>query len=66
MPNMVVIIFSHNKALLAQRNEPDTTVPPCNCRAEASCPIKDYATKSLSFKSHPNIRWHCQELLWLS
>ena len=46
MPNMAVIISRHNKALLAQRTEPANTVPPCNCRAKTSCPMKGQCHKS--------------------
>ena len=40
MPNMAAIISRHNKALLVHRTEPVNTVPPCNCRAKTSCPMK--------------------------
>ena len=40
MPNMAIIISRHNKALLAQRTKPASTVSPCNCRAKTSCLMK--------------------------
>ena len=40
MPNMAAIISRHNKALLAQRTEPASTVPPCNYRAKTIRPMK--------------------------
>ena len=46
MPNMAAIISRHNKALLAQRTEPASTVPPCNCRAKTSCPMKGQCRES--------------------
>ena len=46
MPNMAAIISRHNKALLAQRTEPANTVPPFNCRAKTSCPMKGLCHKS--------------------
>ena len=46
MPNMAAIIFSHNKALLAQRTELANTVPPCNCRAKTSCLMKRLCCES--------------------
>ena len=46
MPNMAAIISRHNKALLAQRTEPTSTVPPCNCRAKTSCPMKGQCRES--------------------
>ena len=46
MPNIAVIISRHNKALLVQRTEPASTVPPCNCRAKTSCPMKGQCRES--------------------
>ena len=46
MPNMAAIISRHNKALLTQRTEPANTVPPCNCRAKTSCPMKGQCRES--------------------
>ena len=46
MPNMAAIISRHNKALLAQRTKPASTVPPCNCRAKTSCPMKGQCRES--------------------
>ena len=46
MPNMAAIISRHNKALLAQRTEPANTVPPCNCKAKTSCPMKGQCRKN--------------------
>ena len=39
MPNMATIISSHNKNLLSNKQEPETTIPPCNCRNSANCPL---------------------------
>ena len=44
MPNMAAIISRHNKALLTQR--PASTVPPCNCRAKTSFPMKGQCRES--------------------
>ena len=46
MPNMAAIISRHNKALLAQRIEPASTIPPCNCRAKTSCSMKGQCRES--------------------
>ena len=46
MPNMAAIISGHNKALLAQKTEPASTVPPCNCRAKTSCTMKGQCRES--------------------
>ena len=46
MLNMAAIIFRHNKALLAQRPEPANSVPPCNCRAKTSFPMKGLCHES--------------------
>ena len=46
MPNMAAIISRHNKALLVQRTEPASTVPPCNCRAKTSRLMKGQCHKS--------------------
>ena len=46
MPNMAAIISRHDKALLAQRSEPASTVPPFNCRAKTSCPMKGQCRES--------------------
>ena len=46
MPNMAAIISRRNKALLAQRTEPANTIPPCNCRAKTSCPMKGQCRES--------------------
>ena len=46
MPNMAAIIYRHNKALLAQRTEPASTAPSCNCRAKTSCPMKGQCRES--------------------
>ena len=46
MPNMAAIISRHNKTLLAQRTEPASTVPPCNCRAKTNCPMKGQCRES--------------------
>ena len=46
MPNMAAIISRHNKALLAQRTEPASTVPPCNYSTKTSCPIKGLCRES--------------------
>ena len=52
MPNMAAIIFRQNKALLAQRTEPSSTVPPCNCRAKTSCPLKgQHRESSIIYKA---------------
>ena len=32
MPNMAIIIASHNKNLLGNKQKPKTTIPPCNWR----------------------------------
>ena len=39
MPNMATIISSHNKNLLGNKQEPRTTIPPCNCRNSTNCPL---------------------------
>ena len=49
MPNMATIISSHNKNLLGNKQEPKTTIPPCNCRNSANCPLNGNAAKKLSF-----------------
>ena len=36
---MGTIISSHNKNLLGNKQEPKTTIPPCNCRNSANCPL---------------------------
>ena len=46
MPNMAAIISRLNKALLAQRIEPASTVPSCNCRAKTSCTMKGQCRES--------------------
>ena len=52
MPNMAAIISRHNKALLAQRTKPANTIPPCNCRAKTSCPMKGKCCESsISYKA---------------
>ena len=52
IPNMVAIISKHNKALLTQRTEPANTVPPCNCRAKNSFPMKGlYHESSIIYKA---------------
>ena len=43
---MAAIISRHNKVLLAQRTEPASTVPPCNCRAKTRCSIKGKCCES--------------------
>ena len=39
MPNMATIISSHNKNLLSNKQEPKTTIPPCNYRNSVNCPL---------------------------
>ena len=39
MPNMATIISSHNKNILGNKQEPKTTIHPCNCRNSANCPL---------------------------
>ena len=40
MPNMAAVVSRHNEALLAWGTGPAGTVPPCSCKAGASCPMK--------------------------
>ena len=53
MPNMAAIISRHNTALLVQRTEPASTVPPCNCRAKTIRPMKGlYRESSIIYKAN--------------
>ena len=45
MPNMATIISSHNKNLLGNKQEPKATIPPCNCRYSANCPLNGECRK---------------------
>ena len=68
MPNMAAIISRQNKVLLAHRTEPANTVPPCNCRAKASCLMKGLCRKSsILYKATlaSDAIAKKQELLWL-
>ena len=46
------IISSHNKNLLSNKHESKTTIPPCNCRNSANCPLnRECREKSAIYKA---------------
>ena len=45
MPNMATIISSHNKYLLSKKQEPKTTILPCNCSDSANCSLNGECRK---------------------
>ena len=49
---MATIISSHNKKLLGNKQEPKTTIAPCNCRNSANCPLnKECREKAVIYKA---------------
>ena len=52
MPSMATIISSHNKNLLSNKQEPKTTIPPCNCCNSAICPLNgECREKAVTYKA---------------
>ena len=46
MPNVTSITSKHNKSLLDNRAKPNCTIPPCNCRNKANCPLEGRCRQS--------------------
>ena len=64
MPNMATIIYNlaKTKNLLSKKQEPKSTIPPCNCPYTANCPLNRECRERLPYtkpRSHletpPNI-----------